>query len=54
MYAHGRGVDEDDAEAVKWDKLAALQCDASAQLNLAVKFASGDGVPEDDVEAVKW
>ena len=54
MYASGRGVLEDDAEAVRWYRLAAEQGDADAQFYLGVMYASGDGVPEDDAEAVKW
>ena len=45
---------EDDAEAVRWYRLAADQGDANAQYNLGLKYASGEGVPEDDAEAVRW
>ncbi len=34
MYSDGRGVPQNDAEAVKWFRLAAEQGDASAQYNL--------------------
>ena len=34
MYNTGEGVPQDDAEAVKWYRLAAEQGDASAQFNL--------------------
>ena len=54
MYASGRGVPQDDAEAVKWYRKAAEQGHADAQNNLGVMYASGRGVPEDAVEAVKW
>ena len=54
MYAHGRGVPEDDAEAVKWLRMAAEQGVAKAQFNLGVMYHLGEGVPEDVVEAVKW
>jgi uncharacterized protein len=32
----------------------AEQGDATAQLNLGVRYDFGEGVPEDDAEAVKW
>ena len=54
MYANGRGVVEDDAEAVRWYRLAADQGHAYAQLNLGWMYANGSGVPEDDAEAVRW
>ena len=36
LYDNGWGVPEDDAEAVRWYRLAADQGDASAQYNLGV------------------
>jgi len=54
MYANGSGVPEDDAEAVRWYRLAADQGEAAAQYNLGVRYANGTGVSEDDVEAVRW
>jgi len=54
MYANGEGVPEDDAEAVRWYRLAAEQGDADAQYNLGIVYAFGYGVPEDDAEAVRW
>ena len=54
MYANGRGVPEDDAEAVRWYRLAAEQDDASAQYFLGFAYANGRGVPEDYVTAHMW
>jgi uncharacterized protein len=54
MYDQGRGVTQDDQEAVKWYRLAAEQGDATAQINLGVMYANGRGVTQDDQEAVKW
>ena len=54
MYATGRGVPQDDAEAVRWYRLAAEQGDARAQSNLGAMYATGRGVPQDDAEAVRW
>ena len=34
MYANGHGVTQDDAEAVKWYRLAAEQGDAAGQVIL--------------------
>ena len=38
------------------DELRALaeQGDATAQVNLGVRYANGRGVPQDDTEAVRW
>ena len=52
MYDQGKGVPEDDSEAVRWYRAAAEQGNATAQLNLGVMYDQGKGVPEDDSEAV--
>jgi len=44
MYAEGRGVPEDDAEAARWLRLAAEQGNALAQYNLGFIYDSGRGV----------
>ena len=54
MYRHGRGVAQDDAEAVRWYRLAAEQGNAKSQNSLGVMYDSGRGVPQDDAEAVRW
>ena len=54
MYQNGQGVPQDDAEALKWYRLAAEQGNAFAQFNLAVMYFQGRGVPQDDLEAAKW
>ena len=54
VYEYGVGVPEDDAEAVRWYRMAAEQGNASAQYNLGVMYDNGEGVPEDDAEAVRW
>ena len=53
-YATGLGIPQDDAEAVRWYRLAADQGNATAQYNLGLMYASGQGVPQDDVEAHMW
>ena len=54
MYANGLGVPEDDAEAVRWLRLAAGQGYAAAQFTLGLWHDHGLGVPQDDIEAVRW
>ncbi len=54
MYEFGKGVSEDQTEAVKWYRLAAEQGDADAQAFLGEMYENGKGVPEDETEAVKW
>jgi hypothetical protein len=54
MFTNGTGVPENDAEAVRWYRLAAEQGNASAQYNLGNMYDSGEGVPENDAEAVRW
>ena len=54
MYAKGKGVPEDDREAVKWTRKAAEQGGASAQNNLGVMCQNGEGVPKDYVKAYAW
>ena len=54
MYANGKGVPENDAEAVRWYRLAAQQGNATAQSNLGVMYANGEGVLKDSVLAHMW
>jgi hypothetical protein len=54
MYFEGKGLPQDDVEAVRWWRLAAEQGEAGAQLMLGAAYGEGGGVPQDDVEAVKW
>ncbi len=52
MYLEGRGVPQDDAEAVRWHRQAAEQGLAEAQFSLGGMYLDGRGVPEDDATAV--
>jgi hypothetical protein len=54
MYDDGKGVPEDDREAVKWYRLAAKQGAAYAQSNLGLMYQKGHGVPQDYKTAAKW
>jgi hypothetical protein len=53
-YRGGRGVQRDDAEALKWLRLAAEQRDAVAEFNLGVMYAEGRTVPQNNTEAERW
>jgi TPR repeat protein len=46
MYAHGQGLPQDYAEAVKWYRKAADQGYEPAQELLGVAYANGQGVPQ--------
>ena len=54
MYADGKGVIQDDKEAIKWYRLAVEQGFADAQYNLGWMYEKGQGVIQNDKEAVKW
>ena len=54
MYDNGEGVPEDDAEAVRWYRMAAEQGFAPAQYNLGNMYVNGEGVPENYVLAYAW
>jgi len=53
MYAVAHGVPRDDAEAVKWYRMAAEQGHAGAQNILGCMYYKGEGVPQDNAEAAK-
>ena len=54
MYSRGRGVPQDDAEAVRWYRRAAEQGEPTAQRNLGWMYKNGRGVPQDDAQAIRW
>ena len=54
MYNLGRGVPQDETEAVRWFRLAADQGLADAQYNLGGMYWIGHGVPQDRVAAHMW
>ncbi|CAK0744461.1 conserved hypothetical protein [Gammaproteobacteria bacterium] len=54
MYRDGRGVNQDNHEAVSWYLKAAEQGDADAQFNLGIMYAEGRGVAQDIREAALW
>lgn len=54
-YQYGLGgLIEDDAEAIKWMRMSALQGTAIAQYNLGLMFANGEGTPKNYAKAMEW
>ena len=53
-YHQGKGVPQNDAEAVKWYRKAAEQGNAPAQALLGIAYDSGRGVPQNYVQAHMW
>jgi TPR repeat protein len=54
MYYHGRGVEQDDQQAVEWFRRAADKGLPRAQYNLGVTYRDGRGVEQDYQQAVEW
>jgi len=54
LYRSGRGVDQDDALALKWMKAAAAQDHVKAQFNLGKMYLSGRAGPADVAAAKPW
>jgi hypothetical protein len=54
MHDTGRGVARNSAEAVRWYRLAAVQGNAAAQVNLGTSYATGEGVRRDHSRAYLW
>lgn len=54
MYAKGRGVAQNEKEAVRWYRRAAEQGHVDAQNNLGFMYATGRGVEINHAEAVMW
>ena len=56
MYESGRGVPQNDAEAVEWFRKSAIQGNRGGQYALGKMYESGRGVAEDQdhVRAFAW
>lgn len=54
MYAEGKGVEQDSAEAVNWYRKAAERGYAPAQSNLGAFYENGVGIVHDNAEAANW
>jgi hypothetical protein len=53
LFAEGKHVRKDIAEAIGWLKKATEQGDPSAQVRLAMRYNKGDGLIKDDAMAVR-
>jgi TPR repeat protein len=51
VYAEGKGVPQEHAEAAKWFRRAATRGHAEAQFALWVLYGLGEGVPQDFIAA---
>ncbi|MZH40943.1 MAG: sel1 repeat family protein [Nitrospinae bacterium] len=54
IHQFGRGVPENDQEALKWYRLAAENDDENAKLLTGLMHQLGRGTPKNDQEALKW
>lgn len=54
MLVYGRGVGENEIEAVRWFRKAAEEGDTLGQTRLGWMYALGVGVPKDETVAVQW
>ena len=54
MHSRGQGVPKNDADALKWYRMAADQGHAGAQNNVGISYTLGKGVPKDFVLAYMW
>ena len=54
MYEQGKGVAQDQEEAVKWFRQAAEQGNMMAQNNLGSIYENGKGVAQDLQKAAIW
>ncbi|WP_139751425.1 tetratricopeptide repeat protein, partial [Aeromonas media] len=54
MYEQGKGVAQDDKQAVAWYRKAAEQGYATAQFNLGAMYNTGSGVAQDYKQSYAW
>jgi TPR repeat protein len=54
MYFNGKGVPQDDKQAVYWYRKGAEQGNAWAQYNLGLMYRLGQGVVRDHRQAIYW
>jgi Sel1 repeat len=54
MHSRGQGVPRNEADALKWYRMAADQGHAGAQNNLGIIYTFGKGVPKDYILAYMW
>ena len=53
-YSEGKWVAQDDEEAAKWFRKAAIQGNPEGQYHLALCYSSGYGMPKNDALAAEW
>lgn len=54
MYYIGKGIPQNNAEALKWYKKAAEKGHPVAQFGLGVMYSEGEGVPRNYIEGYAW
>ncbi len=54
IYSEGEGVAKNDAEGIKWYRLAASNGDTVSQLALGTMYVNGRGVKRDLAQAYSW
>ncbi|HRD67461.1 MAG TPA: tetratricopeptide repeat protein [Candidatus Competibacter sp.] len=54
LYDEGKGVPEDNGQAIAWYRKAAEQGLPQAQINLGIMYEQGEGVPADLGSAYFW
>lgn len=54
LYFHAHGLPQNDTEAFKWFRKAAMQGYAPGQAQLGVMYEEGYGTVRNSVEALKW
>ncbi len=54
IYSEGEGVAKNDAEGIKWYRLAANNGDVVSQLVLGTMYVNGRGVERDLAQAYSW
>ena len=54
MYTYGRGVPQNDAQAVAWLRKSAAQGNSEGEARLGVMYFNGQGVSQDYAQAHMW
>jgi hypothetical protein len=54
IYRNGKGVPENDAEALRWLRMTAEHGSTDAMESLAYDYNRGEGVTQDYTEAMRW
>ena len=53
-YERGKGVPQDNSQAIKWYCTAVMQRAPEAEYFLDPVYAEGRDVPQDDAQAIEW